>query len=474
MARTKTVYTRANVEPSEGSDSDRTWYAGQSQLERFGFKRYSPVEINFGVASVTVTVEKVPDSFITNNQLLLSPGVIRQLSLPVHRNLGLVVHDNHLILGPLIGIFVSGWEIKRIAEGGPINVNYASYLRTCRDLRAIGCFFCMDDILWEQKLVRCWMNEYRTGGQNGWVQKTMPIPRVIYDRCFGMRGQADGLLLRANMKRIPGCVVFNAMPKLRKWETFGILSQNPRLIGHLPEMLAYSRVSDLSQAVNRLKRVYFKPDGLSKGKGVFRVTRYNEYLIVEHRGKQGNKVVPVLPGKQLDNLLLPYRERGGGYIIQGEIKLARYLNRPFDMRVLCQRNIEGEWAIGGIAVRIAAPKSIITSPRSGGSVAFWPEVASNVFGDRAQVVNSKLVEVAMEVCRTIEKFYGCCGELGLDMAVDMDGRIWIIEVNGKPLKVSLERLKDPELREKIYANPIEFAWFLASYPVQEENRLWNN
>ncbi|MHB8172766.1 MAG: YheC/YheD family endospore coat-associated protein, partial [Thermincolia bacterium] len=301
--------------------------------------------------------------------------------------------------------------------------------------------------------------------EGAWVARVLPLPNVIYDRCFGPYGRAGSYKLRAMLEEIPDVKLFNAMPKLKKWETYQVLSHNPRLWDYLPKSVLYSELQDLSKALADWGKLYIKPNGLSKGQGVFRVSEgYDGGLVVEYRTRKENITLFLNSAEEFDGLLSSYREKGGGYIIQQQINLARYKGYPFDLRVLCQKSILGEWIIGGIVARVAARGSIITSPRSGGTVAPWSAVMKNIFKENMQgTVSGQLKEIAMEVCRTIENHYGCCGELGLDLAVDSKGKVSIIEVNGKPLKVSLKRLNDPELNKEIYANPIKFAWFLARY-----------
>ncbi|HCF48966.1 MAG TPA: hypothetical protein DER60_01705 [Syntrophomonas sp.] len=166
----------------------------------------------------------------------------------------------------------------------------------------------------------------------------------------------------------------------------------------------------------------------------------------------------------IQSFLTSYGEAGGGYIIQEKIPLAKYRGKQFDMRVLCQKDINGKWIVAGTAVRVAARKSIITSPRSGGSVISWPHALKSVFRQKPGQHNGiagKVTRIALIACQAIEDHFGCCGELGLDMGIDHKGKVWIIEVNAKPLKVSLSRLNDQHLEDEIYANPIRFACHLA-------------
>lgn len=115
---------------------------------------------------------------------------------------------------------------------------------------------------------------------------------------------------------------------------------------------------------------------------------------------------------------------------------------------------------------MGAQDSIITSPRSGGAVADLPTVLKEEFEEDDYTKDGlyeKVIEVGREVAKTIEAEFGDCVELGLDMTIDIDGRVWIIEVNGKPLKVSLKWLNDPNLMTRCYCRPVEYAVFLTGF-----------
>jgi hypothetical protein len=49
------------------------------------------------------------------------------------------------------------------------------------------------------------------------------------------------------------------------------------------------------------------------------------------------------------------------------------------------------------------------------------------------------------------------------MAIDNNKKLWLIEVNGKPLKVSLKRLGKPEVMAICNRRPIEYAVKLAGF-----------
>lgn len=388
----------------------------------------------------------------------------RQLLLPDLDSIGGVVSDHRIIFGPLIGIFVSEHDIEQLAQGLCKNHNFYRYVNECDRLGALACFFSLKNISRSRRLVRGWFYKKRLGQQGQWASRLFPLPAVIYDRCFGTHGRSDGTKLREMLSNIRHVTVFNAIPKLCKWETYQVLKRVPELAACLPRTALLHANQQIAALVKSCQAIYLKPDGLSKGHGVFRLSKTSDGFLLESRKPQRNVKRHLKNLQGILSFLAPYAEAGGGYIIQEKIPLAKYQGKQFDMRVLCQKDINGNWIVAGVAVRVAAPHSVITSPRSGGSVISWPHTLKTVFHQKPgqpKGIAAKVSRIALTACQAIENHFGCCAELGLDMGIDHNGRVWIIEANAKPLKVSLTRLKDSHLEHEIYANPIRFAYHLA-------------
>ncbi|HBG02774.1 MAG TPA: ATP-binding protein, partial [Firmicutes bacterium] len=52
--------------------------------------------------------------------------------------------------------------------------------------------------------------------------------------------------------------------------------------------------------------------------------------------------------------------------------------------------------------------------------------------------------------------------ISVDFALDTEGHLWIIEVNGKPDRNLFFTLRDEELIKRILVSPLEYACFLAN------------
>lgn len=415
--------------------------------------------VTFG--SLNINLKKVieatnPDS----NVFYISENLESKIFIPDNSYLQILrLGNNHIELGPLVGVFINSKKMAALSEGRSDKV-YEEISVAIKKLNGICCFFSIGDIDWNKKLVKGMLRI-----NSKWIPHILPLPKVIYDRCFGSYGRNHGMEFRKKLGT--DYLIINSIPKLAKWETICALTKNPNLIPSIPKTILYKSYRDIEKALTTSPSVYLKPDALYKGKGIFRVSKeLNGPYKVEHRSDTENEVEFLSDLKNIDNMISPYSILGGGYLIQEEIKKASYNGYPFDFRLLYQKNWQGVWQPTGIAVRMGAPGSIITSPRSGGAVAKFSTLLKEEFNEdttEKDGLYEKIITIGKEAAQVIDEEFGDCVELGLDMTIDINRHVWIIEINGKPLKVSLKWLNDNALMSRCYSRPIEYAVFLTGF-----------
>lgn len=439
-------------------------YLTAEQMKYFGLSRQTDY-LTFIAGSVEVSLRVMITNIKTDiKELYFSKDVKNILHIPSESVLQIKkIDDDSFEFGPLIGVFISSRKIAALCEEKE-DETYELMADTCKGMYGLCCFFSLGDIDWENKLVKAMLWE-----NGGYSSHILPLPRVIYDRCFGNCGRNRGTEFRC---RLGGDYhIVNSIPKLGKWETIRALSTNPELVEVIPETVLYHCCYDVEKALEKHKSVYLKPDLLYKGKGIYKISKGidNPYK-VETRTETDNIEIQLPDIKELDEILSLYSTHGGGYLIQKEINKASYRGNPFDFRLLYQKNWQGLWKPSGIAVRMGAPGSIITSPRSGGAVEELPKVLKEVFNEDVNTKNGlyeKIIDIGRKAAETIDREFGDCVELGLDMTIDVDKKIWIIEINGKPLKVSIKWLNNSEMLARCYRRPIEYAVYLTGFDSKD-------
>lgn len=442
------------------SEDQETWYATPAQLGVFGLNNGDEtVTLSMGSLDKILNITISHDMSLNDNELCLSADLKGKVFIPENVELQVRMVDRRLDIGPLIGIFISPTKVLSLTFKNRDDA-YERLVAASRALSGLCCFFSISDIDWESKLVKGVFLE-----KQEWVSSVCPLPRVIYDLCYGNESRQMGRQLRGMLGQ--GYHVVNAMTNLNKWDTYNILKKYPDLTPHLPDTILYRSSSDIETALQKHERAYFKPTGLSRGRGVFRLSRdpLDGYQ-VKYRNHPNNEVLYLTNLSDLDKLISKYGKIGKGYLIQEALQLSTFIGNPFDLRMLCQKDWRGTWQPSGIAVRIAASGSIITGPRSGGTVEEFPVVLKEVFNEDVTDetgLYQKFIKIGLAVAKAIDEQHGDCVELGLDMAIDKNRKIWIIEVNGKPLRVSLKKLNNPSIWARCHYRPIEYAVYLTGF-----------
>ncbi len=425
-------------------------------LGRMGLSENHPYWLRFGLKKARVYFRSNPNQ--DRGELSLPSTLARKLHLEAPIRLSVFRQgSDEVALGPLIGVLLSKAKVGAILAG-KLDPAYFRFDRYARETGAILIFLCAAGIDFKQGVVRGCRLRRGNDGRWVWAVGLFPIPRVIYDRSMGKNGRAEATQAR-DLGRNLGVTVVNSVPKITKIQAFQILRSYPDLARHLPFTVPLTKES-LVSAIKTYPDLYLKPNALHKGKGVMRLTRQVNGWLLQSRETWGNQT-RLLAGtpqllKALDKLVAPK----AGYLIQEGLPLVTFMGNRFDFRSLVQKDGRGEWVLAGLVARIAPVGSVISSPRSGGFISPPERVIRQAYPGHWKRIMDDLEQVSLKMARRVEKHLGTSCEFGLDLGLVPDGTVKLIEINGKPLKVSLGRLGDPAMDERIYRYPIDYASFL--------------
>ena len=130
------------------------------------------------------------------------------------------------------------------------------------------------------------------------------------------------------------------------------------------------------------------------------------------------------------------------YLVQEGIQLQLPNGRVHDYRMLVQKNGEGEWELTGCAGRMGAEKSVTSNLHGGGQAVPMHRLMKQWITDEElrDEINATAEKLGISVASFLEDTYGDLCELALDLAIDKDGRIFLLEVNPKPAREVLHGL----------------------------------
>ncbi|WP_088036074.1 YheC/YheD family protein [Evansella clarkii] len=365
------------------------------------------------------------------------------------------------------------------------------YYEIAKSLNIDLLVFNSKGIHWKKKRIRGLFFNGRS-----WQRKSCPFPSAVYNR----RYSAKKNLVNRIEKVIGKGKVFNTITWLNKWDTHQIL-QKTSIKKYLPYTSIY-RSKKLPYLLTTYRKLILKPCKGSLGKQVYLVEltddkRYKLYinsqkqntfqLVSKHETdtvkrsalfKVGNninkqKLHALLNDERLYDPAKINTHNQEEFIksIQKLIKNKKFLVQQFipfdqteqkiyDLRVYVHRNGQGKWFITGTVSRIGTKTSYITNMASE-----IKSLSSILKSNNMLTANQMdtIKKISVKVAKELEKTLGRMGELGIDFGIDQKGKPWLIEVNGKPQKISiLKRVRDPKLTWELYAMPLKYAYFLAT------------
>lgn len=236
-----------------------------------------------------------------------------------------------------------------------------------------------------------------------------------------------------------------------KWKLYTWLRRDARVRPHLPRTWLCARVDDLIALLANQDDLYLKPLNGTQGQGIYRVLRREGRL----------ELWPACGGGPI--LVTTPSELGRAWpvgpwlpsVAQKTIPLARIGNRPFDLRwLVCDG--DHPQIIARVA-RVGKPQAVTTNIHTGSEPRAAKSALADAFGTQtAGDLVVQLDEIAIVVAQLARERFGPYAELGLDLAVSEDGRVYFIELNPTPGRKMLRRL-DPEVHRLSLQALLEYA-----------------
>ena len=438
---------------------DQAIMLGESYLKKWKIAANQLVILNFGSFKKEVKVISVARL----SGMRLQGTLATQLGLHEGSQLSVRFRKSTrtLHIGPLIGVMMSRVSTKDSEKPFGANTAFCKELtNACAKYGAFIYFFTPKGITPNSPSVNGWSYS------NHWHKKIFPIPNVVYNRLTSrkLENQANVQKFMNDVKSRYNSVVFNEK-YLNKTEVFQALKRESGLLGLLPESYHFKSYSMLKSMMARHSTIFLKPITGSLGNGIFRIARLsNNHYQCSYNTSSGVRK------KDYSSLVQLFSNISGNlkhqsFQIQQGLKLIEVNGRPVDFRVLVQRNELGEWSLTSIVARTAGQNNFVSNLARGGSLGKVKDVVgnSNLNSANKSNLNNKLGLAALKIANGIEKQVpGHFAELGIDLAADTFGKIWLIEVNSKPSKEDNTPLNENKIRPSVI-KVVRYAQFLAKF-----------
>lgn len=360
-------------------------------------------------------------------------------------------------LGVLVG--------RRTEKNRPYHEQTTFFRRLIRAGRDIGVkvfVFSPPGINWRKRTIVGW-----TWTDQRWVRHQYPFPHAIFDRVSPKQKYDLSAVTRVRQRfhRI-GMPLFNT--KIGdKWALHRRFVKDPMLKDALPPTKILN-LSNLKQMMDAYGEVYTKPANGGQGKGVGwakRVPGGYQYRINGRRGSRSGRVTT------LSALKSRCRTTGRIMLVQMAIPILKYEGRAFDVRTLVQRGGDGNWRVTGMVARLGAVGKKVTNIHAGGRAQSLESVLQACGADEEtiQAVVDQGTRLALRVAENIAKTTRLVVELGIDLAIDRNYKVWFLEANSRTGRISFHRAGLTESARLADVAPAEYALFLAQGPPANQD-----
>ncbi|MNM56410.1 Endospore coat-associated protein YheD [compost metagenome] len=300
-------------------------------------------------------------------------------------------------------------------------------------------------------------------GAGRWSRGWRPFPDMIYDRCRIQRSARFQQLLEFRSKY--SHLAFLNRPLRNKWTIHQTFEQKSRFRPHLPDTLLYRSSADLRRMLKENPVLYIKPINGTGGRGILRIERPKHPAgRFDMQGRRQNRQIIAPRRVSLTELEAIVRRwcLGGRFLIQQGIPLRLPDGRVHDYRMLVQKNGEGKWELTGMAGRVGARRSVTSNLHGGGHAARAETLLKEWLGsgEKAAQVIQIAGKLGLDAAAFLEESFGALCELALDLAIDREGRIYILEVNPKPAREVFFRAGESDTYRKALRRPLEYALWL--------------
>ncbi|MHB1628266.1 MAG: YheC/YheD family endospore coat-associated protein [Bacilli bacterium] len=367
----------------------------------------------------------------------------------------------HPLRLPKIGVMARPRVLDGVFQGkqGPV---LHRYLEVARREGALACVFDPAAVDVVRHRVCGFVLESVGQRSQPKVEKTeLGVPPVIYDQIVSRRYERSEACREMRDYLQQAAVVFNG-GYFDKWEVTSWLGSDPRLRAFLPRTALITGPQVLHQFSKHHQTVFIKPIHGSLGVGILRISRDQNGFCATLRTKRG--LAEEFHADGMNGIYRRYRARimGTPHIVQEGVPLVQWGRRPFDVRVLMQKDRSGVWKRTKVYMRIAAEGEFISNLTAGGEACPLSALSEIDQPLKTARIGRQIRALAATIPAVVEDgSQRLLGELGIDLGIAENGRIYIIEVNSKPWKTPATLHGSSELVDLSFLRPIRFALTLA-------------
>lgn len=429
------------------------------------FEIKTPIKhIFFGTSSSECEVVQTD-----KQEIKISEDIFTELNIPYKSTTQVIIHEDNLHIGPLVGIFTAGFSESMIRPIGERTLFFAKLLAQEKAVGAYVFIFGAKHIDWDKGTIEGLFHSH-----NGWETIEIPFPNVVYDRLPNRRTEKHKTLSEIKERLHHEYLIPWFNPGFfNKWEIHQLLEGDHRVATYLPETHKSPTFSLIERMLSKYQHVYIKPANGSLGLGIYQILfdRESQSYYCRFRDEDGNNRLQRF--SSIESFFNTHfrNKRLEHYIVQQGIHLLRSDHKTIDFRIHTNKDENGIWQVSVIAGKIAGRGSVTTHLNNGGVVRTLTEIFPDV--EECKNMTDSLTQAALLISEVLDsRQKGNIGELGFDLGVDKNGSVWLFEANSKPGRSIFSH---PKLRkyDKLSSRlPLQYAVYLTETTIKAPEEVF--
>lgn len=341
-------------------------------------------------------------------------------------------------------------EVKRFNDEDSI---LNQYKPLARQYQVDLCMFSFKQILKNSKMVEAIVYSCK---EDSLMLKIVPLPRINIFRNTSYVKDTELInkfeILRSQNIHFINLPLYWQANKLQNYEHLNSLDQ---LKNHVPPTKRLS-FEHLNSLIGQYGKVIIKPIYGSKGRGITIIEKGRDYYSIfqtpfpkyayNNTRFISNQKTLFVPHSQIKQFNDETFREPGSFLVQQWIPFKEFNGRPYDIRAVVQKNGNNKWQITSRVARVASEKGQITNLNQGGDMVSLSELQLKEY-------NRDIRKFCLKIAETFGKLYPWTAEMGIDLAIDKNDKLWYIETNYCPEKIRWLT---------IYKIPFEYAYYLYS------------
>lgn len=371
--------------------------------------------LRFGIQAMEIKLKT--SSRINENEVKLSVSMIESLRIPLSGRYEIRSEDNEILLGPYVGILAAAKkkDLERSVH------SLSNYLYDYQQIGGVVAAFSLEGIDPSKNTIDGYIFNPET---NKWDQGVYSCPASVFKIIYIDKSW------RNYFQTVLGNRIFNSYV-FNKWEMYKWLSEIPQLKQYLPETTLYKNPQTLESFLELHKQIYVKPVNGSMGLGIYKVSKTGNNLIIDYDQDGVHHQFSLSNSFELAEFFRSQFKRKK-YILQQAINMISSEGRKIDFRIVLTKNQAGVWKDLIMVAKYGKSGSTVTNIKSGGSAEIGEITLKKIFNLSDEEISqwrNKISLIVLEAVKSIEELGVHCGNLGADIAIDEEKRIWIIEMN---------------------------------------------